>query len=63
LVLNITGGAWFRMERCGPLHPGAGAARSTTIASLSSRDGEVDEEQLRLALLKALGDRWGGVLP
>jgi hypothetical protein len=25
--------------------------------------GEIDGEQLRLALLKSLGDRWGGVLP
>ncbi|MHB9098690.1 MAG: hypothetical protein ACYC5X_12815, partial [Syntrophales bacterium] len=35
----------------------------TTIASLFSRDGEVDEEQLRLALLRALGDKWNGILP
>jgi hypothetical protein len=40
-----------------------GATGRTTIASLSSRDGEVDEEQLRLALLRALGERWSGVLP
>ncbi len=40
-----------------------GAAGRTTIASLSSRDGEVDEEQLRLALLRALGTKWNGVLP
>jgi len=26
-------------------------------------DGEVDEEQFRLALLKSPGDRWGGILP
>jgi len=35
----------------------------TTIATLTSRDGEVNAEQLRLALLKALGDRWSGILP
>ncbi|MHB8770754.1 MAG: BadF/BadG/BcrA/BcrD ATPase family protein [Syntrophales bacterium] len=40
-----------------------GALGRTTIAPLASRDGEVDEEQLRLALLRALGDRWHGVLP
>ncbi len=40
-----------------------GATGRTTIASLSSRDGEVDEEQLRLALLRALGEKWSGVLP
>jgi hypothetical protein len=40
-----------------------GATGRTTIASLSSQYGEVDEEQLRRALLKALGDRWGGILP
>ena len=39
------------------------AAGATIIASLYSQDGEVDEDQLRLALLKSLGDRWGGVLP
>lgn len=40
-----------------------GSPGRTTIAPLASRDGEVDEEQLRLALLRALGDRWDGVLP
>ena len=40
-----------------------GAACATTIATLTSRDGEVNEEQLRLALLEALGDRWDGILP
>jgi hypothetical protein len=41
----------------------AKATGATIIASLYSQDGEVDEDQLRLALLKSLGDRWGGVLP
>jgi len=40
-----------------------GAACATTIATLTSREGEVNEEQLRLALLEALGDRWDGILP
>ncbi len=44
------------------LEEGGGNGR-TTIAALSSRDGEVDEEQLRLALLRALGAKWSGVLP
>jgi activator of 2-hydroxyglutaryl-CoA dehydratase/predicted nucleotide-binding protein (sugar kinase/HSP70/actin superfamily) len=35
----------------------------TAIVSLCSRDGEVREEELRMALLKAMGDRWEGVLP
>ncbi len=39
------------------------AAGVTTIASLYSQDEEIDEEQLRLALLKSLRDKWGGVLP
>jgi hypothetical protein len=39
------------------------ATGATTIVSLYSQDGGGDEEQLRLALLKSLGDRWGGVLP
>ncbi len=37
--------------------------RKTVIVSLCSRDGEVQEEELRLALLTALGERWKGVLP
>jgi predicted nucleotide-binding protein (sugar kinase/HSP70/actin superfamily) len=40
-----------------------GGRGMTTIASLFSRDGEVDEEQLRLALLRSLGGKWEGVLP
>ena len=40
-----------------------GGRGMTTIASLFSRDGEVDEEQLRLALLRALGGKWEGILP
>ncbi len=44
------------------LDEGGGNGR-TTIAALSSRDGEVDDEQLRLALLRALGAKWNGVLP
>lgn len=39
------------------------ATGATTIASLCSQDGEVDEEQFRLALLKSLADRWGGLVP
>ena len=41
----------------------AGAANKTTIVSLFSRDGEVQEDQLRLALLKAPGFHWSGILP
>ncbi|PKN76236.1 MAG: hypothetical protein CVU52_05655 [Deltaproteobacteria bacterium HGW-Deltaproteobacteria-10] len=41
----------------------AGNGNNTAIVSLFSRDGEVQEDQLRLALLKAPGGHWGGVLP
>jgi len=34
----------------------------TTIASLISREGEVQEDQLRLALLKAKRNPWSGIL-
>ena len=40
-----------------------GKTNQTAIVSLFSREGEVQEEQLRIALLKAPGFRWGGVLP
>lgn len=40
-----------------------GAAGRTTIVSLYSQDGEIDEERLRLALLRAAGEAWDGVLP
>ena len=41
----------------------AGNGNKTAIVSLFSRDGEVQDDQLRLALLKAPGFHWGGILP
>jgi len=41
----------------------AGAGSRTAIVSLFSREGEVQEDQLRLALLKAPGFHWNGALP
>ncbi len=41
----------------------AGTRSKTAIVSLFSRDGEVQEDQLRLALLKAPGFHWDGILP
>ncbi|PKN20554.1 MAG: hypothetical protein CVU71_01825 [Deltaproteobacteria bacterium HGW-Deltaproteobacteria-6] len=41
----------------------AGPTNRTAVVSIFSRDGEVQEEQLSLALLKAPRFHWGGVLP
>jgi hypothetical protein len=41
----------------------AGNGDRTAIVSLFSRDGEVQEDQLLLALLKAPGINWDGSLP
>ncbi len=41
----------------------AGNGNKTAIVSLFSRDGEVQDDQLRLALLKAPGFHWDGILP
>ena len=41
----------------------AGAANHTAIVSLFSREGDVQEDQLRLALLKAQRCPWEGILP
>jgi hypothetical protein len=40
-----------------------GGTNRTTIVSLCSQNGEIDEERLRLALLEGAGAFWGGVLP
>jgi activator of 2-hydroxyglutaryl-CoA dehydratase len=40
-----------------------GNGQGTAIISLCTREGEIREDRLRLALLQALGTRWTGILP